>query len=140
MSTPNPISLDPVVLLGSAFITFLTGKYIESAGSAPAQQLAKAQMLLTITKALEEVNGGNLAGLSALQTAVQNLVNTIKDPAASMALNELMAILGTELAQIASGSLIGKLSGMAANLIVTQIATTAQAYVTALSTPAVAAA
>lgn len=131
--------VDPLVLLGSAAITFLTGKYIESAGSAPGAQLAKAQALLAISEAIEEMNAGQASGVQALQTAISNLVNNVKDPAAQMALNELLAVVDTELGQLAGGTLLGKLQGMAMNLIVTQIVQTAQAYVNALTPPPAAA-
>lgn len=130
MNTPV---IDPVQALGSALVTFLTAKYIEEAGN-PAAELAKAQSLLSVAQALEEVNSGNLAGVAALQTALQNLINTVKDPAGALALNEVFAVLATQM-QALTGTLLGKLNGLAANLIIQQVASTAQYYVNALSQP-----
>lgn len=135
MSTPAPVVLsqDPVVALGAALLAFLVSKYILSAAT-PAEQLAKAQLLLNIDTALEELNSGSPAGVKDLQTAVSNLVAQVKDPSAALALNELLAVLDTELAALES-TVIGKLSGVTANLILSQVAAVAQYYVTQL-TPA----
>jgi hypothetical protein len=142
MSSVVPVispSADPLQALATAVIGFIVGKYIESAG-AVANQLARAQSLLKIASALIEVNSGNTTqGVTDLQTAVSNLVATVKDPAGALALNELLAVADTQIGILAN-TFIGKLQGLTANLIVTQIAAVAQYYVQSLTPTAAAAA
>lgn len=135
MNSPLPpvLTKDPLVALGAALLGFLVSKYILSAAT-PDAQLKKAQLLLSITTALEELNAGDAAGVKDLQTAVNNLLQNIKDPSAALVLNELLAVVDTELAALES-TVIGKLGGITANLVLTQVAAVAQYYVTQL-TPA----
>jgi hypothetical protein len=129
-------SADPIEAVGEAVLAFLIGKYILDASGQPAQ-LARAQQLLKIASALVEVNSNQAAGITDLQTALQNFVETIKDQALQLALNDLLATVSTQLAAL-EGTIIGKLAGATANVFITQVASVAQYYVTQLTTAAAA--
>ena len=133
---PNILTTDPLQALGTALVGFLVGKYIESEAT-PAAQLAKAQQIAGFTQALMEVNSDQATGVADLQTAIQNLVKSVTDPAASLVLNELLATLSTQLAAL-ENTIIGKISGATANLLIGQINAVANYYVQQL-TPAAAA-
>lgn len=125
-------TVDPIEALGAALVGFLVAKDILSENGVPAQ-LAKAEALVSFTSALMEVNTGQAAGVADLQTAIANLVKTISDPAEALALNELLATLGTQIAALES-TVIGKLQGAVGDLILTQINGVAAYYVQTLST------
>ena len=129
------LTVPPIEAAGEAILALLIGRYIESSGT-PAQQLAKAQQLLSFDVALEEINAGSATGIADLQTAVQNWIAAqVKDPAAQLAWNELAATVTTGLAALES-TIIGKLEGATANVFITQAAAVCQYYVTALTPPA----
>lgn len=135
---PNIATVDPLQALGTALIGFLVGKDIESEAT-PTAQLAKAQAIAGLSGALMEVNSGQASGIADLQTAINNLVATVKDPAGALVLNELLATMSTQLAALES-TVIGKLSGVTANLILTQINAVANYYVQQLTAAQAAAA
>ncbi|MGH8266276.1 MAG: hypothetical protein ACRETS_03055 [Steroidobacteraceae bacterium] len=135
MSTPNPIPLvqtgDPIQAFASAVIAYLTAKDILSENGVPAQ-LAKAKSIAAITGALIELNTGGATGLADLQTALANLVSSVKDPAGAMLINELLATLSTQIA-VLEQTILGKLAGALNNVVVAQIHAVATYYVTSLS-------
>jgi hypothetical protein len=141
MNAPAPTAptLDPIQALGNALVGFLVAKDILSESGVPAQ-LAKAKELADLSGALMEVNSGQAAGVADLQTAIQNLVASIKNPAEALALNEVLATLSTQLAALES-TVIGKLQGAVANVVLGQVNAVANYYVQTLgAAPAPAAA
>jgi len=130
---PTIPTADPLLALGAGLIQYVVAKDITGQPT-PAAQLARAQAIESFTGALIEVNSGEAAGVADLQTAIQNLVATVKDPAAQLVLNELLATFATQLAAL-EGTIIGKLEGVTGNLLLTQINGVA-AYYMAQLTPA----
>jgi hypothetical protein len=138
MNAPAPTTptLDPIQALGNALVGFLVAKDILSESGVPAQ-LAKAKELADLSGALMEVNSGQAAGVADLQTAIQNLVASIKNPAEALALNEVLATLSTQLAALES-TVIGKLQGAVANVVLGQVNAVANYYVQTLGAAPVA--
>ena len=134
MNVPIPVipTVDPLLALGSGLLQYIVAKDILSQNGVPAQ-LAKAQAIASFTSALIEVNSGEAAGVSDLQTAIQNLVKTVSDPAAQLVLNELLATFAAQLEALES-TIIGKIEGVNGNLILTQINGVANYYVQQLQT------
>jgi hypothetical protein len=128
---PTILTADPIQALGTALLQYLVARDILSQSGVPAQ-LAKAKAIAGFTGALIEVNSGQAAGVADLQTAITNLVSTVKDPAAALVLNEVLATLGTQLTALES-TVIGKIEGVTGNLILTQINAVAAYYVQQLS-------
>jgi hypothetical protein len=131
MSLPNILTIDPLQALGTALVGYLVAKDILGETGQPAQ-LAKAQQIASFTGALMEVNSGQTTGIADLQNAIQNLVASVKDQAAALVLNQVLATLSTQLAALES-TVIGKIAGAGANLVLTQINAVANYYVQQLS-------
>jgi len=133
MNSPLPVlsTADPIAALGAALVGFLVAKDILSENGVPAQ-LQKAQNLVNFTNALEEIEANQPAGVADLQTAIANLVATVKDPALAPVLNQVLASVSTQLAALES-TVIGKLASLPINEIVKQINNVAAWYVTKLS-------
>lgn len=130
---PTPVipSIDPLQALASGLIQYITAKDILGQSGVPAQ-LARAKAIAGFTEALEEINTGSASGVADLQTALANLVATIKDPAAQIIVNELLATFAAQLSAV-EGTLIGKLEGATGGLILSQIDAVATYYVQQLS-------
>jgi hypothetical protein len=134
MNTPLPVlpTVDPLLALGAGLLQYIVAKDILGQSGVPAQ-LARAKAIAGFTGALIEVNTGEASGVTDLQTAIQNLLATVKDPAAALVLNELLATFATQLAALES-TIIGKLTAVNGDLILTQIDAVATYYVQQLST------
>jgi hypothetical protein len=139
MNVPIPIipTVDPLQALGVGLLQYIVAHDILDQVGVPAQ-LAKAQAIASFTSALIEVNTGQAAGVADLQTAIANLVKTVSDPAAQLVLNELLTTFAAQLEALES-TIIGKITGVEGNLILTQINGVANYYVQQLSAASAAA-
>ena len=112
-------------------IDFITGKIIESGANGVAATLvARAQELIAINTALLQINAGNSAGITALQSALNT---SALSPGEGLALSSLFATLGNQLAAIqsvAGATLLGTAGTAIADAILNAATAAAQAYVT----------
>lgn len=122
------------------FIQFITGKIIEAGTSMnPAKLVARATELLAINTALTQINGGNTAGLPALQAAITS--NTSLDLGEGLALQSLFTALAQQvslLTNVAGSTLIGQAATEIMNSILTTASSVAQSYITKYTAPAAA--
>lgn len=112
------------------------GKIIRSSGE-PAAQLTKAQEILSVVSPVSEIFSGNPAGVKDLQAALHALGGIMSDPAHSLTLNTVLAVVSNE--QEAHSGLLSVAAAILPNLILGWVVDVCKAYVTAY-TPAPAAA
>lgn len=138
------MSLNTTLLI-VPLVDFITGKIIEAGAKGDAAKLtARAEELIAINTALSQLNSGDsVAGLAALQSALNTTAMT---PGEGLALQSLFASIGNQVALIntvAGGTLLGTAVGSAATAIASVILSTAtscaKAYVTKYSAPVAAA-
>jgi hypothetical protein len=118
-------------LLIAPLIDLIAGGIIQSGtgGDGP-KIIARATELIAINTALQQVNAGNVAGLPALQQALQT---TALSPAETLALQSVLAALANQVAlltSIAGSTLLGQAATTVFDSILTTATTAAQAYIT----------
>jgi hypothetical protein len=123
------MSINPSIFI-SPFVSILTGKII-LAGTAdsPAKIVARAEEIIAINTAIVEINSGNSAGVTALQSA---LTTTTLDPGVALALQSLFAGIANQLSilsNLAGSTLLGQANTVILDSILTIATTAAQAYV-----------
>jgi hypothetical protein len=132
------MSLNASILI-APLIDIITGKIIEAGtGGVAAKIVARAQELIAVNTALNEINSGSTAGLPALQAAFNT---TALSPGEALALQSLFASLSTQislLTTIAGSTLLGQANTVILDSVLATATTTAQAYVTKYGTPAAA--
>lgn len=124
------------ISLLTPLIQWIVSKVIEAGTNGDAgKQYARAQELLAVNAAAILIDNGDPTGPAALAAALTN--QTALSPGEAVALQSLLATFGNQLTLLnqAGG---GTLLGGAAQLIVTQILTAANAVASAYPAPAAA--
>lgn len=135
MSSNPPVVLDALVRI---LVDFAVRAFVRS--SDPTVVTLRAQTVISISEALEQVDAGDPSGAAAFAAAVQGAISSsaTSDPGLADALETLADVLESKVVSVAEalqGSALGAALGQFNVAVFAQAATIAQEYIPATPAP-----